>query len=253
MKKSVLLCRINFKNAEKMKKFKTEKNKTGLTIVDYVGKEKEVIIPKEIDGIAVTQIGNYAFYNNQLTSVVIPEGCSIGNYAFAYNQLTSVVIPEGCSIGNDAFYNNQPLEVIKQGEKEIAVKCMDGYCMEILSKKSKGEFTIYDCKYFESQKVVKVAEKCGYFAHGETIKEAIEDVNFKYLQETIDLDNYVSDIKEKGYLTVVDYRLLTGACSDGCREFLNAKSIKVEKMPIKEALKLTSGAYGGEKLRELLG
>ncbi len=71
----------------------------------------DVVIPKTIDGTAVTAIGDYAFgmsgTGTGLTSVVIPEGITvIGQEAFAYNQLTSVVIPEGVTtIDFDAFYH----------------------------------------------------------------------------------------------------------------------------------------------------
>ena len=62
---------------------------------------KDVVIPQ-----GVTSIGNYAFWNNLLTSVIIPEGVtSIGVEAFAYNGvLNSIIIPEGVtSIGEGAF------------------------------------------------------------------------------------------------------------------------------------------------------
>ena len=60
-------------------------------------------------GTSVTTIGNYTFWNNQLTSVTIPDSVtSIGSYAFSYNQLTSVTIPNSVTtIGNYAFQYNQ--------------------------------------------------------------------------------------------------------------------------------------------------
>jgi hypothetical protein len=68
-----------------------------------------VIIP---DGVSI--IGDWAFMKNQLTSVVIPLSVtSIGDYAFAENQLTGVIIPDSVkTIGRSAFSKNQLTNVI---------------------------------------------------------------------------------------------------------------------------------------------
>ena len=88
------------------------------TITDYYDSEgndsanpscpRDVVIPAQIGGADVTSIGSYAFMDNQLTSVTIPDSVtSIGSSAFRNNQLTSVTIPDSVtSIGSYAFYNN---------------------------------------------------------------------------------------------------------------------------------------------------
>jgi hypothetical protein len=59
-------------------------------------------------GNSVTSIGTGAFEGNALTSVIIPDSVTIiGNFAFTGNALTSVIIPDSVTaIGNFAFYNN---------------------------------------------------------------------------------------------------------------------------------------------------
>lgn len=92
---------------------------------------RDISIPASIGGVAVTSIGSYSLYNQDLNSVVLPSSLlsigdnafysnelthihlgsdvqSIGANAFAYNQLTSVDIPDAVSsIGATAFGYNQ--------------------------------------------------------------------------------------------------------------------------------------------------
>ncbi len=61
----------------------------------------------------ITSIGENAFADNSLQSLVLPEGItSIGENAFADNSLQSLVLPEGItSIGDGAFRFNQLISV----------------------------------------------------------------------------------------------------------------------------------------------
>lgn len=66
-------------------------------IFGYTGNDTDLVIPAEIDGKKVTEIGTKAFYGcKNLNSVIIPEGVTaIDMYAFAFcNNLSSVTIPK---------------------------------------------------------------------------------------------------------------------------------------------------------------
>jgi hypothetical protein len=81
----------------------------GVIITKYVGWNAAVEIPSRINGKSVTAIGDYAFKNKELTSVIIPDClASIGDEAFADNRLTSVSVPSQVSfIGILAFAHNR--------------------------------------------------------------------------------------------------------------------------------------------------
>ena len=259
-----------------MKNFITEYNATGLTIIGYTGSKKNIIIPDEINGKPVKHIGDRAFALNDLTSVVIGKNVThirsrafalnnltsiivgknvthIGDRAFALNDLTSVVIGENViRIGYGAFCDNQEIKTIEYKGEVLNVKSIDGYTMIIDSTKKKGDFTIFKCRYFGGKfEPCYVAQKGEFFAHGKTIKKAIEDVNFKELQKNLNVDGLVAEIKAKKTISVPEYRLLTGACFLGCKNFLQQNKLKETEFPLKKVLKITKNQYGGNRIQEL--
>ncbi|MDR0983450.1 MAG: leucine-rich repeat protein [Ruminococcus sp.] len=77
-------------------------------IIGYTGSETDLVIPGEIDGYEVTEIGDYAFLDyTSLTSAVIPDSVTeIGSYAFAgCTSLTKIIIP------SNVTYISKPTEV----------------------------------------------------------------------------------------------------------------------------------------------
>ncbi len=78
--------------------------------------EGDLVIPDEIDGIAVKVIGEGAFMGaNKVTSVVLPVTTTrIGNAAFYNNtSLKNITIPDGVThIEDAAFYNCAAMEAI---------------------------------------------------------------------------------------------------------------------------------------------
>ena len=68
-----------------------------VSITKYNGSDTDVIIPSEIDGKKVTSIGDAAFENSSIVSVVIPDGVKeLGWRAFAScRNLEKVTMPDG--------------------------------------------------------------------------------------------------------------------------------------------------------------
>lgn len=75
-------------------------------IDDYKGDDEEIVIPSEIDGKKVTEIGENAFCNcSSLTSITIPDSVTtIGTGAFdSCTSLTSITLPDNVKIDPSAF------------------------------------------------------------------------------------------------------------------------------------------------------
>ena len=85
-----------------------------VSIVGYIGTNKEIIIPETILNRVVTAIGDGAFYNHQLTSLILTEHIvSIGDWAFSKNLLQDIILPNSLtSIGEAAFGSNLLTSII---------------------------------------------------------------------------------------------------------------------------------------------
>ena len=96
-------------------------------LVDYQGSNGDVVVPNSI-----TQIYEYAFYNNTslLTVTILSNVTNIPAYAFAgCSELTNVTIPDSVtSIGNCAFYNCRGLTgiTIPDTVTSIGMSAFDG-------------------------------------------------------------------------------------------------------------------------------
>ena len=110
-----------------------------------------------------------------------------------------------------------------------------------------------DCSYFPSRERAFVAKRGDFNAHGNTVKEAVSDLLFKE-QQAMDVSEHVKRVKEQGYVTPNDYRLLTGACRQGTEQFLHANGFTWEdRLPIGEVCKLVKDQFGGSRFIELMG
>ena len=125
-------------------------------ITAYSGIGAELVVPAEIDGVAVTGIGSSVFRENTtLKSVVLPEGVmSIGGYAFyGCSNLESVDLPAGItSIGNYAFCGCRSLtEMILPGSIETIGSYVFSGCSSLeavtLSEglRDSGSYLFYNC------------------------------------------------------------------------------------------------------------
>ena len=92
-----------------------------ITLTGYTGKEKNVTLPREIDGIPVTAVGKETFKNTAVESVVLHDGIrSIGWFAFSgCRGLKSVFLPSSVA--------------------KIEYGCFDG-CTSLTISCAKGSF-----------------------------------------------------------------------------------------------------------------
>ena len=120
---------------------------------------------------------------------------------------------------------------------------VDGIFTEVISHKG----NVYHVRKIASKDIFYlVTDGNGKWSHGETLKEAKSDLMFKISDRT--KDDY-KNLKLKDSLSFEDaimcYRVITGACSFGTKDFVTNRLLKKQKKyTISEIIKVTKGEWG---------
>ena len=118
------------------------------TITNYSGSTTVIVVPTALEGIPVVKLGENwppVFYKNDnslpITKVTVPEGIkTIGDYTFYNDQLTEVILPASLTeIEDYAFWYNEGLEKITVSDTNPNYTDEDG----ILYNKSKTSLLRY--------------------------------------------------------------------------------------------------------------
>jgi hypothetical protein len=219
--------------------------------------------------------GSYNFsYNAALTTIGdFPLLATAGDGNFSYNAALTTIgdFPLLATAGDGNFRDNAALTTIKIGALKFQIKSVDGSCFVVQKERNAKGTKIYTgfnllsiTKGAIDKRECYVAEKEGFYAHGDTVKQAIGDMQFKMVAEKLKKDPITKDTK----LTVMYYRTITGACDFGCREFMDkhkipykiegtgntAKTVELKPMKASELLPLLekSNAYGLSKFKQLI-
>jgi hypothetical protein len=197
-------------------------------------------------------------YLNSLTE--IPEGFNptVGITLYL-NSLTE--IPKGFNptVGGDLFLNS--LKQIPEGfnrsdyeDKNISlfewdnhIKC-DNRFSEVISKKG----NVWKLKDICKDKIYYlVTDGNGNYAHGDTIKEAKDDLIYKISNR--DVSQYQNiDLNKKFSFTecITMYRSITGSCSTGVRNFIETNGIKKQSYSVNDIIGITKNNYGNESFNK---
>jgi hypothetical protein len=121
----------------------------------------------------------------------------------------------------------------------------DGIFTEVVNKRG----NVYRVKKVHSQKEFYLVTDGTTHAHGDTLQKAKEDFNFKLIAEKLQKD----PIKSDTVITVQYYRIVTGACELGCKNFIEQHKLK-DSYKAKELLPILEkyNAYGLERIKSLI-
>ena len=194
----------------------------------------------------VAQITEEQFYGRErvggsldlrsLTS--IPEGFNptVGGYLYL-NSLTS--IPEGF---NKSKFENQSIPFMKWGKGKGEYIFCDNRFSEVISKKG-DVWKLKDVN--KKNEYYLITDNKGKYAHGNSIKEAKEDLIYKITNRDKSEFKGMDVTKKLPFGKCIEmYRVITGACSTGTRHFIESKGVKSKSYSIKEIAVITKDNYG---------
>lgn len=171
-------------------------------------------------------------------------------------------LPEGVSLSAGGYLDLRSLtreEQTYQG-RSIRLRCIDGYTMRLISRRTVGSVALWSAQYFkgnlESDPRCFVAQDGDTYAHGKTTDKALRDLRFKVAQRDFDVDDLVETIKQRGTVEFNDYRLLTGACAEGTRAHLLMHGVDPDvttSLSLAKALEISRSGYGGDVFARLIG
>jgi hypothetical protein len=178
-------------------------------------------------------------------------------------QITS--LPSGLTVGGELYLsgtqitNPKNFKQLKNGDyKENKYLYADNILTQVVCRKhikiNNEEYTYYKGKIKNRNIISKKYKNKTYYAHGENLKDCIEEVNFKIASKNFDRNKIASDIKarENDFIWT-DYRLITGACSQGTKGWLASEKMTTEnKMKIGNFYKKykSKNVYAFERFEE---
>ena len=107
-----------------------------------------------------------------------------------------------------------------------------------------GQYTVYVGKI----KGRNVVSDGTYYAHCSNVRDGIADIAFKKLKDrgTAQYESLTLDSVIPFEEAVIMYRIVTGACRQGTKDFLNSQKELKKEYTVAEIIEATKGQYGHE-------
>jgi len=176
----------------------------------------------------------------------LPDNLTVGGSLYLRNTKIET-LPDNLTVGGRILsdgLDTSKVKKLKYGNITDKYVYADGILTHIKTIKKIDDITLYISPY----KTV-VARKDDTFAHGDSIREAVQELRFKMAERNVeDYRNLTSDSVLTFEEAVMMYRVVTGSCQYGVNQFLANNKIKKRNYTVAEILSLTNGHYGHESL-----
>lgn len=182
----------------------------------------------------------------------LPDNLTVGGHLDL--ELTNISeLPDNLTVGGYLNLRGTNISELPDNKKETSFLSwkngkyikVDGVFCEVIANKG----SIWKCKKVnKNNEFYIVMDNEGNYSHGSTLKEAKEDLIYKITNKC--KDDY-KDFTKKSVLSFNEmiecYRVITGACSFGVKDFIKSNNIQKKEISIQEVIKLTEGSYGASE------
>ena len=164
-----------------------------------------------------------------------------GDFYCYSNQLTSL---EGAPKVNVQNLRSKISVQIFDAKITRGYVCADGILEKLLSRKALDGVEIFKTKAIGSSKTRFVVKRGSTFSHGETVKEAMDDLQYKISdRDTTKYQKWTLETVATKPDMIAAYRKITGACASGVKSFIESRAIG-DSITVKDAVEITVDSYG---------
>ena len=169
------------------------------------------------------------FYLNETPIIKFPIGLTVGKTIYGIENIVNKTnykqLQNGDYVPGKYIYADDLLTLIK-GVHKI------------------GQYTVYVGKI----KGRNVVSDGTYYAHCSNVRDGIADIAFKKLKDrgTAQYESLTLDSVIPFEEAVIMYRIVTGACRQGTKDFLNSQKELKKEYTVAEIIEATKGQYGHE-------
>ena len=202
----------------------------------------------------------------------LPDGLTVGGYLdLRGTGITS--LPDGLTVGGYLDLRGTGITDTRKVKRSLSLQAIqrisgaknpelswewsgrtyikiDGIFSQLISRK--GNVAVIR-QIGEAKNTYLVTDGNGRWAHGDTVSEARKDLIYKISnRDKSRYDNLTLDSELTFEECIECYRVITGACAAGTRNYVENRLPKPhkEKYTIGEMIELTDGEYNSDKLRE---
>jgi hypothetical protein len=214
----------------------------------------------------LTTIGGYLYCSGTDTKAAFPKLTTIGGNLYCYGSNTKAAFPKLTTIGGyldcsgtdtkAAFPkltkqntgNKKAKKTLFFALKKEGFLFLDGILSFWKGSRESNGLKIHKVVIVGKVSVSYCLEIGEVFSHGETIKEAKESLIYKVGdRDKSDYKDWTIDKKITKKQAIESYRVITGACESGVRNFVEQSGKTKQNYTVKDIVDITKGQYGNKE------